>query len=158
MLKAKKIPFIIVLTKLDKIHNWISTETSSLKKSLKEQTSETINMLNIQIEDVKHELSKQEVNAEFYFKNKTPAKTYSIIPVSNTSGEGFNDMINFVIYIVQNFMGKKLILGPKSKMFIMEKTFEKQLFLNMFIQVYFSSIRACLKSVLEPSWAVNCSI
>lgn len=127
MLKAKKIPFIIVLTKLDKIHNWISTETSSLKKSLKEQTSETINMLNIQIEDVKHELSKQEVNAEFYFKNKTPAKTYSIIPVSNTSGEGFNDMINFVIYIVQNFMSKKLILGPKSKMFIMEKTFEKQL-------------------------------
>lgn len=127
LLKTKKIPFIIVLTKLDKIYNWIPTETSSLKKSLKEQSNETINMLNVQIEDVKYELSKQEINSEFYFKNKTPAKTYSIIPLSNSTGEGFNDLINFVIFIVQNFMGKKLILETKAKMFVMEKTFDKQL-------------------------------
>jgi translation initiation factor 5B len=127
LLKTKKIPFIIVLTKLDKILNWIPSQTSNLKKSIRDQTSETVNMLNIHIEDVKYELSKHEINAEFYFKNKTPAKTYSIIPLSNSTGEGFNDLVNFVIYIVQNFMGKKLILEPKPKIFVMEKSFDKQL-------------------------------
>lgn len=127
MLKAKKIPFIILLTKLDKIYNWNSINTSNLNKSLKEQSSETINMFNVQIEDVKYELSKYEISAELYFKNKTPAQTYSIIPISNKSGEGFNDMINFVIYIIQNFMEKKLVLDVKTQMFVMEKTFDKQL-------------------------------
>lgn len=127
MLKTKKIPFIIVLTKLDKIYNWNTTETSNLKKSLKHQSAETINMLNSHIADVKYELSKCEINSEFYFSNKSPAKTYSIIPVSNTTMEGYNDMVNFVIYIIQNFMGKKLILEPKPKIFIMEKSFDKKL-------------------------------
>lgn len=127
LLKQNKIPFIIVLTKLDKTYEWQTTNTFSLKKSLKEQTTTAISILTGQIEDIKYELSKYDINSEFYFKNKTPGKTYSIIPVSNISGEGFNDLINFMIYIIQNFMTKKLIFEQKPKMFIMEKTFDKQL-------------------------------
>jgi len=127
LLQSKKIPFIIVLTKLDKIQDWVCVESSDLKKSLKNQSTNTITMLNVQIEDIKYELTKHSINSEFYFKNKTPGKTYSIIPVSNKSGEGFNDMVNFMIYIIQNFMNKKLALSPKPKMFVMEKYFDKNL-------------------------------
>lgn len=127
LLQSRKIPFIIVLTKLDRIDGWIQTDLPNLKDSLKNQSSNTFNMLNVHIEDIKYELSKHEISSEFYFKNKTPGKTYSIIPVSNKSGEGFNDLINFLIFIVQNFMAKKLQLESKPKMFLMEKSFDRNL-------------------------------
>ena len=129
MLKEKKIPFIIILTKLDKVYNWQSTNTTILRKSLKEQSYETTNALLGLIDGVKYELDKIKVSSEFYFKNKTPGKTYSIIPVSNITGEGFNDLINFMIFIIQNFMNKKLseYVDSKPKMFIMDKFFDKNL-------------------------------
>lgn len=127
LLQSKKIPFIFVLTKLDKIDGWIQSNLPNLKDSLKNQPSNTFNMLNVHMEDIKYELSKHEISSEFYFKNKTPGKTYSIIPVSNKSGEGFNDLINFLIFIVQNFMAKKLQLESKPKLFLMEKSFDKNL-------------------------------
>ena len=129
MLKEKKIPFIIVLTKLDKVYNWTTTNTTILRKSLKEQSYDTTNALMGLIDGVKYELEKIQISSEFYFKNKTPGKTYSIIPVSNISGEGFNDLINFMIFIIQNFMSKKLSesLESKPKMFIMDKFFDKNL-------------------------------
>jgi translation initiation factor 5B len=78
------------------------------------------------IDGVKYELEKIQVNSEFYFKNKTPGRTYSIIPVSNITGEGFNDLINFMIFIIQNFMNKKLSESEsKPKMFVMDKFFDK---------------------------------
>ena len=128
LLKEKKIPFIIVLTKLDKVYNWQTTSTTILKNSLKEQSQDTTNALMGLIDGVKYELEKIQISSEFYFKNKTPAKTYSIIPVSNLSGEGFNDLINFMLFIVQNFMNKKLsVSDSKPKMFIMDKFFDKKL-------------------------------
>lgn len=128
LLKEKKIPFIIVLSKLDKVYNWQTTSTTVLKNSLKEQSQETTNALMGLIEGIKYELEKIQVSSEFYFKNKTPAKTYSIIPVSNITGEGFNDLINFMLFIIQNFMNRKLsLLDSKPKMFIMDKFFDKKL-------------------------------
>jgi translation initiation factor 5B len=128
LLKENKIPFIIILTKLDKVYNWQSTSTTILKNSIKEQSQETTNALMGLIEGIKYELDKIQVNSEFYFKNKTPGKTYSIIPVSNLTGEGFNDLINFMLFIVQNFMNKKLTLvDSKPKIFIMDKFFDQKL-------------------------------
>lgn len=129
MLKEKKIPFIVVLTKLDKVYNWETTNTTILRKALKDQSYETTNALMGLIDGVKYELNKIDVSSEFYFKNKTPAKIYSIIPVSNISGEGFNDLINFMIFIIQNFMAKKLThnLESKPKLFVMDKFFDKNL-------------------------------
>ena len=127
MLQLKKVPFIIVLTKLDKVVGWNSIDTTNLRESLKNQNEETINMLNAHLEDVKFELEKNEIKAEFYFKNKTPGKVYSIIPVSNKSKEGFNDLINFLVFIVQNFMNKKLNIQDKPKMFVFDHSFDKNL-------------------------------
>ncbi len=125
MLLNKKIPFICVLTKLDKVEGWQIIETPNLRQSLKNQSQETVTHLNMLMEDIKFELSKCSINAEFYFKNKTPRKVISLIPVSNKSGEGFNDIVNYLIFITQNFMEQKLIMSQQPKMFVMEKSFDK---------------------------------
>jgi translation initiation factor 5B len=127
MLINKKIPFIVVLTKLDKVTGWEVVDTPNLRQSIKNQSQETMTELNIKMEDIKYELSKSQISAEFYFKNKTPRKTVSMIPVSNKSGEGFNDLVNYLIFITQNFMENKLTPTDKLKGFVMDKSFDKTL-------------------------------
>ncbi len=127
MLINKKIPFIVVLTKLDKVTGWEVVDTPNLRQSIKNQSQETMTELNMKMEDIKYELSKSQINAEFYFKNKTPRKTVSMIPVSNKSGEGFNDLVNYLIFITQNFMENKLTVTTKIKAFVMDKSFDKTL-------------------------------
>lgn len=127
MLTSKKIPFIVLLTKLDKVTGWEVVDTPNLRQSIKNQSQETMTTLNLMMEDVKYELSKSQISAEFYFKNKTPRKTVSIIPVSNKSGEGFNDLVNLLIFITQNFMENKLTVTDNLKAFVMDKSFDKSL-------------------------------
>jgi translation initiation factor 5B len=127
MLMVKKIPFIVLLTKLDKVKGWEVIDTPNLRQSIKNQSNETITALNIMLEDIKYELSKSQIPAEFYFKNKTPRKTVSIIPISNKSGEGFNDMVNYLIFITQGFMESKLVITDNLKAFVMDKSFDKNL-------------------------------
>ncbi len=127
MLVSKKIPFIVVLTKLDKVTGWEVVDTPNLRQSIKNQTQETMTELNMKMEDIKYELSKSQISAEFYFKNKTPRKTVSMIPVSNKSGEGFNDLVNYLIFITQNFMENKLTVTTKQRAFVMDKSFDKTL-------------------------------
>lgn len=127
MLILKHVPFIVVLTKLDKVSGWEIIDTPNLRQSIKNQSSETMTTLNMMIEDIKYELSKSQISAEFYFKNKTPRKNVSIIPVSNKSGEGFNDLVNYLIFITQNFMENRLTPTEKVKGFVMDKSFDKTL-------------------------------
>ena len=127
MLITKKIPFIVILTKLDKVTRWEVIDTPNLRQSIKNQSQETMTALNIMMEDIKYELSKSQISAEFYFKNKTPRKTVSMIPVSNKSGEGFNDLVNYIIFITQNFMENKLTVTDKLSGFVMDKSFDKTL-------------------------------
>ena len=127
MLTSKRIPFIVILTKLDKVNGWEIVDTPNLRQSIKNQSQETMTCLNLMMEDVKYELSKSQISAEFYFKNKTPRKTVSMIPISNKSGEGFNDLINYLIFITQNFMENKLSIVPNIKGFVMDKYFDKTL-------------------------------
>lgn len=127
MLINKKIPFIVVLTKLDKVSGWEIVDTPNLRQSIKNQSQETMTSLNMLMEDIKYELSKSQISAEFYFKNKTPRKTVSMIPVSNKSGEGFNDLVNYLIFITQNFMENKLTTTDTLRGFVMDKSFDKTL-------------------------------
>jgi small GTP-binding protein len=127
MLTSKRIPFIVVLTKLDKVNEWKIIDTSNLKQSLKIQNQDTIIQLNMLMEDIKFELSKSQIIAEFYFKNKTPRKIVSMIPISNKSGEGFNDLINYLIFIIQNFMENRLTIVSKLNAIVIDKSFDKNL-------------------------------
>jgi translation initiation factor 5B len=60
------------------------------------------------IEDLKFDLSKINITAEFYHKNKKLNTVYSIVPVSSKTREGLSDILALIVYISQNMMKNKL--------------------------------------------------
>jgi translation initiation factor 5B len=127
LLKEKNIPFVVAVTKLDKIYGWTPTKSTNLRGAIKEQTKDITMMLESKLEDIKYDLSKEDINAEFYFKNTKPEKTYSIIPVSSKTGEGIADLLSILVYISQTWMLKKLTYKEKVKCTIMETKYDNQL-------------------------------
>lgn len=114
ILKENKIPFVIALTKLDRVEGWIDSKEKNLRKALKKNSSVN-NMLIASIEDIKWELAKHEINAEFYFNNKKPTTIYSMIPLSSITMEGVADLICMISYLTFNWMSKKVTFTNKIK-------------------------------------------
>lgn len=110
MLRSKKVPFIIAMSKLDMLDGYNKTNDLSLQQALRKQSKETINYMESYIEDLKYELSKLNITAEFYHRNKKPNSVYSIVPVSNRTKEGLSDILALLVYIAQNMMNNKLVI------------------------------------------------
>ena len=108
MLRDNRIPFIIAATKLDRVDGYVMTENLSLRDALKEQTPLVKTLIEAHLNDMKYELEQLDIRAEFYFKNKKPQNTYSIVPISNKSKEGLSDLLSLIIYMSENWMGKKI--------------------------------------------------
>lgn len=125
LLKEKKIPFVIAVTKLDKINGWKTTKSPNLREALKEQSKDMSMMLMAKLEDIKYDLSKEDINADFYFKNSNPKQIYSIVPVSSKTGEGIADLLALLVYTAQNWMLKKIIYQDTVSCTIMESKYDK---------------------------------
>ena len=135
MLRNKKVPFIIAMTKLDMLDKWIYTDETMLINALKKQSRDTINYMESYIEDLKYDLSKINITAEFYHKNKKPNSVYSIVPVSSKTKEGLSDVIALITYIAQNMMMNKLAVSDKLDCTVMECTqFENMWVLDVILK------------------------
>lgn len=115
LLKNKNVPFIVALNKVDKIWEWKSNPNWPLRKTLKQQPISTVSILDNCIANIKNELSVHGINSEFYFKNKSPDKIYSLVPVSADSGEGIADLLSVLVFLTQNWLTKKITFN-KNKM------------------------------------------
>ena len=125
LLKEKKIPFVVAVTKLDKLYGWKTTKSPNLREALKEQSKDMSMMLMAKLEDIKYDLSKEDINAEFYFKNSNPKQIYSIVPVSSKTGEGIADLLALLVYTAQNWMLKKILYQDTVSCTIMESKYDK---------------------------------
>ncbi len=128
LLRENKVPFIVVANKLDTIDGWEPTTNTSLKDAMKSQNKQIAQSIEYKMEDIKYDLSKiDNIKAEFYFKNKTPEKQYSIVPMSSRTGEGISDIFALLVYLAENLMMKKLTnKEDKFKAYVMETIKDKQ--------------------------------
>ena len=108
MLRKNRVPFVIVVTKLDTIPEYNKTNETSLRKAFKQQKKTTISYITSIIEDIKYDFDKIKCKSEFYLRNKKPQSIYSIVPVSSHTGEGIADLMALIVYISQNWMNKKI--------------------------------------------------
>jgi len=127
MLRDKNVPFVIAASKLDMIYDWKPSEEINLRKALKVQSDDANNTLMGCLEDLKYDFSKLGVEAEFYFKNTSPNKTYSIVPVSTKTNEGLSDLLSLIVYISQNWMSGKIVYKNKLDATIMESILDPKL-------------------------------
>ncbi len=120
LLREKKIPFVIAATKLDRVNNYIVTEELSLRKAFKKQKKDVVSLIESKMLDMKYELEQHKIKADFYFKNKKPQSTYSIVPISSKTKEGLADLLSLIIYLSQNWMNKKILYNDNLDATIME--------------------------------------
>ena len=128
MLKEKNVPFVVAVTKLDTLYGWKTSETKvcDLKTALKSQTAETVAWLEGKLDEIKYDLGKEGLDAEFYFKNKKPERTYSIVPISAKTGVGLGDLFTLLIYLTQTWMKKKITYSDKVNCMILETPKDKE--------------------------------
>ena len=126
LLRDNRIPFIVAATKLDRVDGYKMTENLSLRDALKEQTQDVKTMIEAHLNDMKYELDQLDIRSEFYFKNKKPQNTYSIVPISNKSKEGLADLLSLIIFMTENWMGKKITYNDEVKGIVMNNYNDKK--------------------------------
>lgn len=111
ILRARKVPFVVALNKIDLIPGWKKSSTNFITKSIKIQDESVINELDIKIYEVVGTLSRLGFRSEAFNRVKDFAKEVAIVPVSAKSGEGIPELLMVLIGLTQRFLTKRLEVG-----------------------------------------------
>ena len=105
ILREKKTPFVIALTKVDRLYEWQSRPNLSFDVCLQKQTQTTREQFEHQWIWIKVELAKQSINAELYYQNKDLRSVASVIPTSAQTGDGITDLLQSISELTEKRMG-----------------------------------------------------
>ncbi len=149
ILKAFKVPFIIAMTKIDKLQGWESKELS-FTENKKNQNKEILEELDKKIYCIVGEAYKKGFQTERFDRIKDFTKEIPIIPICNKTGEGFPEVLMFLAGLSQKFLEKKLTIEVKGKGkgTILEVKEEKGLGKTIDVILYDGTIRTGEKIIL----------
>ena len=114
ILRARKVPFVVALNKVDVIPGWKNVDVEDLLSLVGKKDKTVSDDLDERIYKVVGELSKAGINSEAYFRVSDFAQQVAIVPVSAKTGFGIPELIAVLIGLTQQYLGKKLTLkgGP----------------------------------------------
>jgi translation initiation factor 5B len=108
LLKSRKTPFVVALSKIDLIPGWRTVEGAPISKALANQSGAVIDELEKRIYLLAGELSQYGFQADLYTRIKSFAKTLAIVPVSAKSGEGIPDLLMLILGLAQVYLRDRL--------------------------------------------------
>ena len=120
LLRKHNTPFVVVLTKLDKIYEWESGNFESTRTLIDKQKPETQGFFWDRIRAISLQLNSLGHNVELFHLNKNLKSDISLIPVSNISGDGIPDVFCALIGLTQKFMTKKITFRENTRCVILE--------------------------------------
>ena len=120
LLRKHNTPFVVVLTKLDKIYEWESGNFESTRTLIDKQKPETQGFFWDRIREISLQLNSLGHNVELFHLNKNLKSDISLIPVSNISGDGIPDVFCALIGLTQKFMTKKITFRENTRCVILE--------------------------------------
>ena len=120
LLQNYKTPFIVLLTKVDKIYQWVNGDFDNIEELLKKQEEHVLFHFWNKVNDIIAQLNSLGLNAELFHLNKNKGSYVSMIPVSSITGDGFPDVFNALINLSQKFMIKKLTYREKVRCIVLE--------------------------------------
>ncbi|MEM1518360.1 MAG: translation initiation factor IF-2 [Nitrososphaerota archaeon] len=110
LLRARKTPFVVALTKIDMIPGWRPLESAPISKAFAYQSKSVVEELEKRIYLLAGELSQHGFQADLYTRITSFAKTLAIVPVSAKSGEGIPDLLMLVLGLAQVYLRDRLAL------------------------------------------------
>ncbi len=110
ILKKYKVPFLIAANKIDRLPGWKSYPNLTLMKSIKNQSSSTIEALESVIYDIMGELSHFNLEPDRFDRIRNFAKKIAIIPTSAITGEGIPELFLVLASLTEQYLKTQLEL------------------------------------------------
>ncbi len=114
ILKARKVPFVVALNKVDTISGWRKSKTPFITESIKRQDKSVQDSLDEKIYTVVGSLSRVGIDSEALYRVRDFTKQVAIVPVSARSGEGIPELIGVLIGLTQAYLKKRLTISEKA--------------------------------------------
>jgi len=107
-LKQFQTPFVVALTKIDRLIGWNPQDGASFLKSFENQSTRTQEAFEEKFYRVVGELGAGGFPSERFDRIEDYTKQIAIVPVSGKTGEGVPDLIVVIAGIAQRFLKPKL--------------------------------------------------
>ncbi len=140
ILKKFKTPFVIALTKVDRIHGW-RTETKDFIKNFDNQSDLAKQEFDKKFYTLIAELSNYNINAELFSGIKDFTKEVAVVPCSGITGEGLPNLFTVLIGLSQKFLISRLNLSSLGKGVILEVKKDEKLGNNIDIILYDGTLK-----------------
>ncbi len=111
-LKQFKTPFVVALTKIDRIVGWRAVPGSSFLASFGQQNSAVQDKLEELLYRVVAQLGQRGFSADRYDRIDNFAKKIAIVPLSGITGEGVADLLVVLAGIAQKYLRGRLTISP----------------------------------------------
>ncbi len=115
ILRNYRTPFVVALTKVDRVHGWRPTENASFLATFAKQNERVQGAMETRHYEIVGKLSDLGFNSERFDRVSDFAREIAIVPVSAHTGEGIADLLLVMIGLAQRYMGDALaveVQGP----------------------------------------------
>ncbi len=112
ILKAFKVPFVVAMSKIDRIQGWVSKDESFLE-NIKNQRDDVLEELDKLLYNIVGQLSEHGINSERFDRVEDFTRTVSIVPTSGRTGEGIPELLVMIIGLAQQYLKGKLEISGK---------------------------------------------
>ncbi len=140
ILKKFKTPFVIALTKIDRLHGWRS-EKKDFIKNFEEQPDTTKQDFDKKFYNIIGQLSNYDLTTELFSNIKDFTKEIAIVPCSGVTGEGIPNLFGVLIGLSQKFLISELKLSNIGKGVILEVKKDERLGNNMDVILYDGNLK-----------------
>lgn len=105
MLINSQIHFIFAFNKIDRLYGWNKEINKlSIKEIISSQNYNIKNEFDSRVKQIQIQIMEQGLNCELYWNNISPEDTISIIPISAITGQGIEDLLNYIIKYSQTIL------------------------------------------------------
>ena len=107
-LRQFKTPFVVALTKVDRIPGWIPTTGGEFLSSFQKQPERVQEELDERLYTVVGQLSSRGFPADRFDRVENYAKQIALVPVSGLTGEGVQNLLAIIAGLAQKYLHKGL--------------------------------------------------
>ncbi|MHA1289147.1 MAG: translation initiation factor IF-2, partial [Candidatus Thorarchaeota archaeon] len=118
--KARKVPFIVATTKVDRIGGWISTESACWIDTWPKQPKGVQEEFEERFYKIIGQLGSRGFNAERFDKVRDFTKTIAVVPCSGKTGEGVPELLVVLTGLAQQYLKDGLKLSNECRGVILE--------------------------------------
>ena len=121
ILKKNKVPFIIALNKIDKIHGWHNgKENQPLKQRIESQPANAKQNFDEKYLTIMGALQSHGFDCDLFYNISDFSKKIALVPCSARTKEGLQELIMMLCGLSQKYLQERLTLGSDAKGIMLE--------------------------------------